>query len=136
VQAGRSRSRADGQGRRQPGLVRIYPGAGEIPSGTLAEFGPPAVKNVEIKQWDKNDLGLEPNNLAAIRSLIAYRTLHYGRHLDLIITDQHSFCGDDASNDESIGKIYDSAFAGAFSEPAMIALDEGRAANGGNPPRG
>ena len=104
------------------------------PSGSLAEFRPPAVQNVEIKQWDKNDLGVEPNNLAAIRSLIAYRTLRYGRHLDLIITDQHSFCGDDASNDESIGKIFDPAFAGAFSEPAMIALDEGRTANGGNPP--
>jgi hypothetical protein len=33
--------------------------------------------------------------------------LRYGQHLDLIITDQHSFCGDDASNDEGIGKIYD-----------------------------
>ena len=104
------------------------------PSGTLAEFGPPAVKNVEIKQWDKNDLGLEPNNLVAIRSLIAYRTLRYGRHLDLIITDQYSFKGADATDHEDVGKIYDPAFAGAFSEPAMIALDEGRAANGGNPP--
>jgi alkaline phosphatase D len=104
------------------------------PSGSLAEFGPPAVKNVEIKQWDKNDLGLEPNNLTAIRSLIAYRTLRYGRHLDLIITDQYSFKGADASDDESIGKIFDPAFAGAFSEPAMIALDAGRTANGGNPP--
>ena len=106
----------------------------KAPSGTLAEFGPPAVQNVEIKQWDKYDLGLEPNNLAAIRSLIAYRTLHYGRHLDLIITDQYSFKGADASDHEDVGKIFDPAFAGAFSEPAMIALDEGRAANGGNPP--
>jgi alkaline phosphatase D len=104
------------------------------PSGTLAEFGPPAVTNVEIKQWDKNDLGLEPNNLTAIRSLIAYRTLRYGRHLDLIITDQYSFKGADATDHEDVGKIYDPAFAGAFSEPAMIALDAGRTANGGNPP--
>ena len=106
----------------------------KAPSGSLAEFGPPAVKNVEIKQWDKNDLGLEPNNLTAIRSLIAYRTLRYGRHLDLIITDQYSFKGADASDHEDVGKIFDPAFAGAFSEPAMIALDSGRTANGGNPP--
>lgn len=104
------------------------------PSGSLAEFGPPAVKNVKIEQWDKNDLGLEPNNLTAIRSLIAYRTLRYGRHLDLIITDQYSFKGADASDHEDVGKIFDPAFAGAFSEPAMIALDAGRTANGGNPP--
>ena len=104
------------------------------PSGSLTEFGPPAVKNVEIKEWDKNDLGLEPNNLAAIRSLIAYRTLRYGRHLDLIITDQYSFKGADASDHEDVGKVYDPAWAGAFSEPLMIALDAGRAADGGNPP--
>jgi alkaline phosphatase D len=61
------------------------------PSGSLAEFGPVAVKNVKIDKWDENGLGLEPNNLTAINSLIAYRALRYGRHLDLIITDQHSF---------------------------------------------
>lgn len=104
------------------------------PSGSLAEFGPPAVKNVKIEKWDKNGLGLEPNNLVAVRSLKVYRALHYGRHLDLIITDQYSFKGEDASDDESVGKIYDAAYAGAFSEPAMIALDGGRTANGGNPP--
>ena len=106
----------------------------KAPSGSLAEFGPPAVKDVEIKEWDKNDLGIEPNNLIAIRSLIAYRALRYGRHLDLIITDQYSFKGADASDGEEVGKIYDPAFAGAFSEPLMIALDAGRTANGGNPP--
>ena len=37
----------------------------KAPSGTLAEFGPPAVKNVKIEKWDENGLGLEPNNLAA-----------------------------------------------------------------------
>ena len=103
------------------------------PSGTLAEFGPPLVKDIEIKEWDKNGLGVEPNNLTAIRSLIAYRTLRYGRHLDLIITDQYSFKGADATDDESVGKIYDPAWAGAFSEAVMIALDAGRTANGGNP---
>jgi len=106
----------------------------KAPSGTLAEFGPPAVKNVEITQWDKNDLGTEPNNLTAIRSLIVYRTLRYGRHLDLIMTDQYSFKGGDASDYEEVGKIYDPVFAGAFSEPAMMMLDAGRTANGGNPP--
>ncbi|HET7707942.1 MAG TPA: alkaline phosphatase D family protein [Sphingomicrobium sp.] len=104
------------------------------PSGRLAEFGPPAVKNVKIEQFDANGLGTETNNLIAVNSLKVYRALRYGRHLDLIVTDQYSFKGDDPTDDESVGKIYDPAYAGAFSEPAMIALDEGRAANGGNPP--
>ena len=104
------------------------------PSGSLAEFGSVPVENVEIEKFDEYGLGQEPNNLAAIRSLIAYRSLRYGRHLDLIITDQYSFKGPDASDHEDVGKVYDPAFAGAFSEPLMIALDAGRTANGGNPP--
>jgi len=104
------------------------------PSGSLEQFGPPAVKNVKIETWDGNGLGLEPNNLAAIRSLIAYRALRYGKHLDLIITDQHSFRGDDPTDAEGVGKIYDPSFNGMFSEEAMIALDAGRAYEGGRPP--
>jgi alkaline phosphatase D len=108
----------------------------KAPSGSLEEFGPPQLKNVDLEKWkfDDNGLGLEPNNLAAIRSLIAYRTLRYGKHLDLIITDQRSFNGGDPTYEEGVGKIYDPAFGGMFSEPAMIALDEGKTANGGNPP--
>jgi len=106
----------------------------KVPSGSLAEFGPVPVKNVAIEKWDGNGLGVEPNNLAAIRSLIAYRSLRYGRHLDLLITDQHSFCGDDPTDGEEVGKIYDPTFNGMFSEEATIALDGGRTANGGSPP--
>ena len=104
------------------------------PSGSLDAFGTVPVKNVAIDKWDANGLGLEPNNLAAIRSLIAYRTLRYGKHLDLIITDQHSFFGEDPTDAQGVGDIYDPKFAGMFSEEAMIALDYGAAYNGGNPP--
>src|SRR5262249_41123291 len=48
--------------------------------------------------------------------------------------DQHSFCGDDPTDAEGVDKIYDPAFNGMFSEPAMIALDAGHTFNGGNPP--
>lgn len=104
------------------------------PSGSLAEFGKVEVKNVEIENWDENGLGQEPNNLAAIRSLIAYRSLRYGKHLDLFVTDQRSFAGADASDAEDVGKIYDPAFRGYFSEEAMIALDAGKEYEGGKPP--
>ena len=114
--------------------LEYIPARVNSPSGSLAEFGAVPVKNVEIEKFDENGLGQEPSNLAAIRSLIAYRSLRYGRHLDLIITDQYSFKGPDASDHEDVGKVYDPAFAGAFSEPLMIALDAGRTANGGSPP--
>ena len=71
----------------------------------------------------------------AINSLIAYRALRYGRHLDLIITDQHSYRGADPFSDDSLGKIGDWAeYDGMFPEEAMQILDGGRAFNGGNPP--
>ncbi len=104
------------------------------PSGSLAEFGKVDVKNIKIDKWDENGLGQEPNNLAAINSLIAYRAFRYGKHLDLFVTDQRSFAGDDPSDVEEVGKIYDPAFRGYFSEEAMIALDAGKAYDGGKPP--
>jgi alkaline phosphatase D len=104
------------------------------PSGSLNEFGKVAVENVKIEKWDENGLGQEPNNLAAIRSLIAYRAFRYGKHLDLIVTDQRSFCGEDPSDAEEVGKIYDPSFRGYFSEEAMIALDMGNEYDGGKPP--
>jgi alkaline phosphatase D len=104
------------------------------PSGSLDAFGKVTVENVKIDKWDENGLGQEPNNLAAIRSLIAYRWFRYGKHLDLLITDQRSFAGADASDAEEVGKIYDPAFRGYFSEEAMIALDAGKAYDGGKPP--
>src|SRR6476469_1606802 len=106
----------------------------KAPSGSLDTFGTVAVKNVPIENWNDSGLDVEPNNLKAINSLIAYRTLRYGRHLDLILTDQHSFCGDDPTDSEGVGELYDPAFNGMFSEPAMIALDAGRTFNGGKPP--
>lgn len=106
----------------------------QAPSGSLDTFGAVAVQNVPIETWDDSYLGTEPNNLKAINSLIAYRSLRYGRHLDLILTDQHSFCGDDPTDAQGVENIYDPAFNGMFSEPAMIALDAGRTFNGGKPP--
>jgi alkaline phosphatase D len=101
---------------------------------SLDRFEPPAVKDVAIDRWDDNGLGVEPNNLIAINSLIAYRALRYGKHLDLIITDQHSFRSDDPTDEPDVVKIYDPSFGGMFSEEAMIALDAGRVANAGKPP--
>ena len=105
------------------------------PSGSLEQFGPPAVKNVALDKFDDNGLSLEPNNLIAINSLKAYRALRYGKHLDLIITDLYSYRSADPYADESLGKLGDwEDYNGMFPEDAMQILDGGRAYNGGNPP--
>ena len=105
------------------------------PSGNLESFGPPAVKNVPIEKWDENGLGQEPNNLIAINSLKAYRALRYGKHLDLIITDQHSYRSADPFSDDSLNKLGDwGAYNGWFPDDLQQVLDGGRAFNGGRPP--
>ena len=104
------------------------------PSGSLDAFGALPVKNVKIEQWDENGLGTEPNNLAAINSLIGYRSFRYGRHLDLIITDQHSYRSADPFTDQAIGS-FGPEFTGMLPEDAAQILDGGRAFNGGKPPK-
>ncbi len=63
------------------------------------------MKDVAIEKWDEHGLGDEPNNLAAINSLIGYRACRYGKHLDLIITDQHSYRSADPFSDPSLEKL-------------------------------
>lgn len=104
------------------------------PGGSLEQFDPPPVKDVPITEFDSDGLGLEPNNLKAINSLKAYRTLRYGRNLDLIITDQHSYRGPDPFSDPSLASLGGDEFISMSPEPLMRILDGGRAFNGGKPP--
>jgi alkaline phosphatase D len=104
------------------------------PSGSLERFDPPAVKNVPIDKFDRDGLGVEPNNLTAINSLKGYRALRYGQHLDLIITDQHSYRSSDPFSDPSLGNLIGDEFMGMLPESSMKILDGGRGFNGGNPP--
>jgi alkaline phosphatase D len=103
------------------------------PSGLLEHFGPPAVKDVPITEFDSDGLGIEPNNLTAINSLKAYRALRYGGHLDMIITDQHSYRSASPFSDPSLGKLAEE-FTNMAPESMMRVLDGGRGYNGGNPP--
>ncbi|MBV8758649.1 MAG: alkaline phosphatase D family protein, partial [Deltaproteobacteria bacterium] len=98
----------------------------KAPSGSLDEFGPPAVKNVKIDAFDDTGLGTEPNNLIAINSLKAYRALRWGKHLDLFITDQHSYRSADPFSDPKLEELGDwKDFTDMFPEALMQVLDGG-----------
>jgi alkaline phosphatase D len=96
-------------------------------------FEAPAVKDVRIETWDANGLGDEPNNLTAINSLIGYRAFRYGGHLEVIVTDQHSYRSKDPFDHPELDKLSPPVF-GMFQEEAAQVLDGGRAFNGGRPP--
>jgi alkaline phosphatase D len=92
------------------------------------------VNDVPVKEFDSHGLGVEPNNLTAINSLRGYRSLRYGKHLDLIITDQRSYRSADPFSDPSLDKLGGNDYPGMSPEPLMRILDGGRDFNGGNPP--
>src|SRR5579864_3725985 len=60
-------------------------------STSLETFDPPRVADLPVSAFDEHGLGTEPNNLTAVNSLRGYRSLRWGRHIDLIVTDQRSY---------------------------------------------
>jgi len=92
------------------------------------------VTDVPLTAFDADGLGTEPNNLVAIDSLKVYRALRYGKHLDLLITDQYSYRSANPFTDPSLGQLGGDEFTNMFPEREMRMLDAGRAFDGGRPP--
>jgi alkaline phosphatase D len=101
---------------------------------SLDRFNPPQVRDTAISHFDEHGLGQEPNNLTAINSLKGYRKLHWGRHVDLIITDQHSYRSEDPSGRAEAKAFSSKDFPEFVPEEAMEIMDAGRAHNQGHPP--
>lgn len=109
-----------------------HPGRVRQPSGRLDRFDPPRVENAAITRFDDRGLGQEPNNLAAINCLTGYRNLRWGRNVDLIITDQHSYRSEDPM-DRAEAKAFESDdFPDMIPEQIQREFDAGR---GGHPPQ-
>jgi alkaline phosphatase D len=105
------------------------------PSGaSLARFDPPKVIDTPIEHFDEQGLGQEPNNLAAIASLTAYRALRFGRNVDLLITDQHSYRSEEPTGHPGAEPFSSPDFPNLFPQEALEILDAGRSWNGGRPP--
>ena len=106
------------------------------PGSKLDTFNAPKVEDVPLKATDFDDTGLntEPNNLAAINSLIIYRALRWGRHIDLLLTDNRSFRSRDPGNHDELNPLFEGDTLGFVPEELWAQLDAGRAFNGGHPP--
>ena len=105
------------------------------PSGpSLDTFDPPAVVDAPITHFDDHGLGLEPNNLTAINSLTGYRVVRWGPHVDLIITDQHSYRSADPNGRSEAKAFTSKAFLDFIPQEALEIIDAGRDYAGGHPP--
>ena len=103
------------------------------PGRSLDYFDAPSVVDTPVTEFGDDGLGREPNNIAAIESLIAYRALRWGRHIDLLITDQRSFRGPDPSNRDELGPLFEGVSFPFFPETLARHIDGGRDVDGGPP---
>jgi alkaline phosphatase D len=97
---------------------------------SLNAFAAPDVTDAAVEQFDDHGLGLEPNNLAAVGSLRIYRTLRWGKNVELFLTDHHSYRGPSPDTPEFTPE----GLRWASSQKVAEILDAGRAYNNGNPP--
>jgi alkaline phosphatase D len=114
-----------------------YQPARVLPPGSrLDAFNAPHVRDVPLKATDFDDTGLntEPNNLAAIDSLVIYRALRWGRHIDLLLTDNRSYRSRDPGNHDEINPLFEGDTLGFVPEELWAQLDGGRAYDNGHPP--
>ncbi|MBS0477697.1 MAG: alkaline phosphatase D family protein, partial [Proteobacteria bacterium] len=103
-------------------------------SGTgLDKFGPPAVAKAPIETFDDHGFGTEANNRIAVGSMTAYRAMRYGRHVDLILTDHHSYKAADPT-DRPEAAALDSGEYPVLPQEWMEIVDGGRDYAGGKPP--
>ncbi len=106
---------------------------GRLPDGGRDLFVAPPVEDVLPTEYDEHGLGLEPSNLAAISSLKLWRALRFGRHLELLLTDNHSFKMPSAALDDRTDPLGVEGYRYAPGE-AIAVLDAGRTWDGGRPP--
>jgi alkaline phosphatase D len=111
-----------------PSRVAKASGAG------LDEFGPPAVEKAPIDKLDAHGFGDEANNRTAVGSMTAYRAMRYGKHVDLILTDLHSYKMEEPTNRPGAQDLDSGDMPFMVPESWMQILDGGRDYDGGKPP--
>ncbi len=110
-----------------PSRVRKASGDG------LEQFDPPAVEKAPITRLDDHGFGDEAYNRIAVGSMTAYRALRYGRHVELILTDFHSYKAADPT-DRPEGAALDSGEYPVIPQEWLEVVDGGRDYAGGRPP--
>ena len=100
----------------------------------LQRFAAPRVNDAPVTQFDSHGLGLETNNLKAIGSLRGYRSLRWGRNVELVITDQRSYRSEEPLDRPEAKAFVSEHFPEFIRQEAIEILDAGIAYNGGSPP--
>jgi alkaline phosphatase D len=129
----------------EPSQTRRYAGSQAwfeyVPSqltgsgGDAHDFMSATVADAAFTTPDADNFVDEPNNAAALGAITIYRSLRWGKHVDVIMTDQRSYRSDHAIPEDL------TATSPEFFNPRNVLInnmvdvfDQGMTANGGNPP--
>jgi alkaline phosphatase D len=96
------------------------------------DFEPVQVQ--DVKYTDFVDV-TEPNNLKAISAISVHRNLRWGKHVDLVLSDNRSYRSDHAiPEDVTANSLLIFQPRNALPMDAVNVMDAGKTANAGNPP--
>jgi alkaline phosphatase D len=98
------------------------------------EFIPPKVADAPLRRFAEDGLGLEQSNIKAVESLTLYRTLRWGRHVELIITDNRTYRSEPVTDHQDAAPFRPAAFPFFTSQDVVQVLDAGRTYEGGHAP--
>lgn len=101
---------------------------------SIDTYTPPAVRDTPLREFDDHGLGLEPGNLTAINSLKIYRTLRWGRNVELILTDNRSYRSEPVMHRAEAAAFQPQQFPYVLSDNVVDVFDAGREFNHGKPP--
>lgn len=102
---------------------------------SLEQFDPPVVRDEPITRFDAHGFGDEPNSRLAIGSLTGYRALSWGPHVELMLTDQHSYRSEDPLGRPEAKSFSSEEFPVLYPQEVLEVLDAGRAYAAGRPPK-
>jgi len=101
---------------------------------TARDFEFADVENRPLDRFDEYFQSTEPNNLAAINSLLINRSLRWGRHVELVLTDCRTFRSPPVFDDERARGFTSPDAPWHYPEEIIEILDAGRTYNNGAPP--
>src|SRR5262249_20964918 len=104
------------------------------PNPNLNVFEAPQVIDAPLTKFDDHGLGIETGNLAVLNSLKTYRTLRFGRTVELILTDNRSYRSEPVMQRPEAAAFQSQNHPYVYSENAVNILDAGCDYNKGNPP--
>ncbi len=81
------------------------------------DFTPATVTNARFTAPDANNFVPEANNVAAVGSITIYRSLRWGKHVEIVMTDERSYRSDHAIPEDTVALINAAAGQTVFFDP-------------------